>query len=164
MKNLSRFFLIMVLIGVSSVCKAQIFTATEFINLAFRNQENVQNALEDKGYQFSETITSDMSENDVFVSGDMRVIVVYPTFENAQSLLTWEFPNSSSLYNDLGRQISDLGFDKFYTERRTGFVATTYQRPGFTVTLSTNTSNNPSVSNLSVRYTSLSGLAGAMDR
>jgi len=165
MKNFSRLLLIMVLVGVSSVCKAQIFTATEFINLVYKNQEDIQSVLEDKGYQFNETIKSDMSENDVFTSGNMTVSVIYPTFEDAQSLLSWEFPNTGSLYNDLSREIVAAGFQKSDSERRTGFVATTYQRPGISVTLSNDKADNASgICTLAVRYTSLSGLAGAMDR
>lgn len=155
----------MVLVGVSSVCKAQIFTATEFINLVYKSQEDIQSALEAKGYQFNETINSDMSENDVFTSGDMTVSVIYATFEDAQSMISWEFPNTGSLYNDLSREIVAAGYQKSDSERRSGFTATTYQRPGIAITLSNdNTDKSKGICTLSVRYTSLSGLAGAMDR
>ncbi|HCO67464.1 MAG TPA: hypothetical protein DIT04_06890 [Dysgonomonas sp.] len=153
------------MIGVSAVCKAQTFTATEFINLVYKSQEDIQKELENKGYQFDRTENGDMSENDVFTSGDMTVSVIYPTFEDAQSMVSWEFPNSGDSYNKLAQEISAAGFQKFDTERRTGFTATTYQRPGMTITLSNDkTDNSNGIVTLAVRYTSLSGLAGAMDR
>ena len=163
MKNFTKLFLTIALVSVSIVCKSQVFTATEFINLAYKSQSDLKNVIEDKGYHFSRTDNSDMSENDIFTaSNNMSVSVIYPTFEDGQSLLSWEFTNSDGLFNNLNSEILAAGFKKTETENRNGsrYTVYTYQRPGMTVTLSRDKMDNPNgIYRLSVRYASLGAVA-----
>lgn len=162
MKNFTKLFLTIALVSVSIVCKSQVFTATEFINLAYKSQQDIKDIVEDKGYIFSKTQKSDMSENDIYTaSNNMSVSMIYPTFEDGQNLLSWEFTNSDGLFNNLNREILADGFKRLEAENRNGsrYTVYTYQKPGITVTLSRDRIDNPNgIYKLSVRYSSLSGL------
>jgi len=157
MRSLAKLFLIISLVAMPVLCSSQVFTALEFTNLAYKNKEDIKQAIESKGYSFYSTEKSDMSENDVFSAvNNMKVSIIFPNFEDGQNMISWEFIDNE-LYNKLGRELVAAGFKKLEVERRNQgkYVVTTYQRPGLTVTLSSDKLISTSgINTLSVRYSS----------
>lgn len=156
MKNFSKLFLVFALIAVSAVCKSQVFTAADFISLAYKSSEGLVNDLNAKGYTYTSTNDIGMSKNEIYTGKDnMTVTVIVPDFEDGQSLFLWEFTGLDNVYRNLQQELVSNGFKRSEQEVRNGsrYVSTTYYKPGLTITLSSDkTSNSKGVYRLSTRY------------
>ncbi|MDU1905495.1 MAG: hypothetical protein E6772_11995 [Dysgonomonas sp.] len=156
MRNFTRLFLIVALVAVSITCHSQAFTVSEFVNLTMKDKPALEDGLSGKGYTFQSTVGSDMVSNEVYgASNGMTVTIMVPNFKTDEKMLSWQFSGSESLYNDLVKELTNTGFNKKDVERRSAgkYVATTYTKPGVTVTLSNDKVNNSNgVCTFSVRY------------
>lgn len=156
MRKLSKLFLLFLFIAVSGMCQAQTFTVSEFIDLSNKNQDQLKNIIENKGYKFTLTETSDMSKNDIYSGDDnTNISIITPNFENGQNLISWEFIGMNNVYNDLQKQLESSGYKRLEREVRNNgrYIVSTYQGDNVTITLSSDKlNNNKGVYRLSVRY------------
>ncbi len=156
MKIFSKLFLVFALVAISTVSKSQNFTAIEFINLTYKSQDALKSALETKGYTFSSTEKSDLSQNDVYTGqNNTNVSVIIPNFQDGQNLISWEFVGMENVYSNLKRELATDGFKVLEQEVRNGsrYAVTTYQKPGITITLSKDkTEDSRGIYRLSARY------------
>jgi len=158
MKKLNRLLLLLVFLVVAGVCKSQVFTAMEFINMIYQTQDELINTLETKGYRYRNTENSDLCKNDIYAGYDgMNVTIIAPNFDNSEKNLSWEFIGAENVYKGLIRDLESHGFSRIELERRNAgrYISSTYQKPGITVTLSCDkTQNSRGVYRYSVRQNS----------
>lgn len=158
MKKLNRLLLLLAFLAVSNLCVSQTFSAMEFINLVYQNQTDLIYALERKGYHYRNTESSDLSKNDIYGGYDgMSVMIIVPSFDNSEKNLAWEFIGADNVYKNLIRDLETNGFNRTQLERRNGgrYVGYTYKRPGLTVVVSSDkTQNSRGIFRFSVRQNS----------
>jgi hypothetical protein len=151
-----KLLLIAAFVAVSAVCQSQVFSAHEFVNLTFKDQDALRNAIEAKGYYFAATEHSDLSVNDIYTGrNNMNVSIIKPTFEDGQTLISWEFTGADQIYRSLKEQLRADGYRVLENEvrNRARYIVTTYQKPGVTVTLSCDKLSSPyGIYRLSARY------------
>lgn len=159
MKNLKAYYLIIVLLAVSGISHAQVFTADEFVNLAYKNPDQVKNEIERKGYNLATTESSDLSKNEIYTGQNrMNVSVISPSFSSGQTLISWEFVGRDNIYQEISRDLSREGYKLLEREVRNSsrYISSTYQRPGITITLSKDRlKSNEGIYRLSIRYNAI---------
>lgn len=156
MKNFTKLFLMIALVATSMNCYSQAFTVAEIVNLSTMDKEEVKAALSVKGYNFQSTLESDMVNNEVYgAQNGMTMTIMEPTFQTDEKMLSWQFKGNESLFNELGKDLINSGFSKSDVERRSAgkYVATTYVKPGITVTFSSDKANESNgLYTFSIRY------------
>ncbi|MEN9920012.1 MAG: hypothetical protein RL662_2448 [Bacteroidota bacterium] len=155
MKNLIKTFIFIACISITGIIQANNFSANDLVTLTLKDQEQLTQVLNSKGYNFDSTEEHGLSKNDIYKNNSgMTFSVIEPTFNSDGKMLVWEFVDSHKTYNALQQDLGANGFKKSHMETRQKYVSSTYTKPGVTIILSCDKSlNNQGVYQVSVRYT-----------